>query len=96
MSTDFRKGQGGPRLRELRAETIGREPATRLDRPQSKVSKPETGRQTATTADLTVWAEATGHVEATAELHARLSGLESYTRSWRRSSLAGTTRCGML
>ncbi|GAA3718458.1 helix-turn-helix transcriptional regulator [Streptomyces tremellae] len=79
----------GARLRELRAEVTGRELAARLGWPQSKISKLETGRQTATSADLTAWAEATGHSDASAELHARLSGMESHTRSWRRQLAAG-------
>lgn len=79
----------GARLRELRTGVTGRELAARLGWPQSKVSKLETGRQTANAADLTAWAEATGHAEASAELHARLSGLESHTRSWRRQLAGG-------
>lgn len=79
----------GARLRELRAGTNGRDLATRLGWTQSKVSKLETGRQTATAADLAAWARATGHPEATAELQARLQGLESRSRSWRRHLSAG-------
>lgn len=67
----------------------GRELADRLGWPQSKISKLETGRQTATADDVTAWAAATGHPEAAAELTARLQGLESRTRSWRRQLGAG-------
>ncbi|RSS51099.1 XRE family transcriptional regulator [Streptomyces sp. WAC07061] len=91
MSTDFQQARValGARLRELRAESTGRELAARLGWTQSKVSKLETGRQTATPADLDAWAAATGHPEAADELRARLQGLESRSRSWRRQLRAG-------
>lgn len=79
----------GARLRELRAGITGRDLAARLGWPQSKVSKLETGRQTATAGDLTAWATVTGHPEATAELLARLQGMESRSRSWRRQLAGG-------
>lgn len=93
MTTDFQQARSalGARLRELRTEAgwTGRGLAAALGWPQSKVSKLETGRQTATVADLTAWAEATGRPEAAAELTARLRGLESRSRSWRRQLAAG-------
>ncbi|MFD5058271.1 helix-turn-helix domain-containing protein [Streptomyces sp. NPDC058394] len=91
MSTDFQQARAslGARLRELRAEITGRDLATRLGWTQSKVSKLETGRQTATAADLKAWADATGHPTAADELQARLQGLESHSRSWRRQLRAG-------
>ncbi|HWU08107.1 MAG TPA: helix-turn-helix transcriptional regulator [Streptomyces sp.] len=91
MSTDYQQARAslGARLRELRAEVTGRDLAARLGWPQSKVSKLETGRQTATPADLKAWAEATGHPAVAGELQARLEGLESHTRSWRRQLRAG-------
>lgn len=91
MSTDFQQARAslGARLRELRAEVTGRDLATRLGWTQSKVSKLETGRQTATAADLKAWADATGHPTAADELQARLQGLESHSRSWRRQLRAG-------
>ncbi|MFJ7159750.1 helix-turn-helix domain-containing protein [Streptomyces sp. NPDC101118] len=91
MSTDFQQSRValGARLRELRGEATGRDLAARLGWPQSKVSKLETGRQTATPADLDAWAAATGHPESGEELRARLQGLESRTRSWRRQLRAG-------
>ncbi|MFD6973549.1 helix-turn-helix domain-containing protein [Streptomyces sp. NPDC059949] len=91
MSTDYQQARLslGARLRELRAEVTGRDLATRLGWPQSKVSKLETGRQTATGADLEAWAVATGHPEAVEDLKARLQGLESRSRSWRRQLRAG-------
>ncbi|MER7664871.1 MULTISPECIES: helix-turn-helix transcriptional regulator [unclassified Streptomyces] len=91
MSTDFQQARTalGARLRELRAEQTGRDLAARLGWPQSKVSKLETGRHTATVEDLRQWATATGHPEAAPELESRLLGLESHVRSWRRQLRAG-------
>lgn len=91
MTTDYQQGRVslGARLRELRAGVTGRDLAARLGWPQSKVSKLETGRQSATPEDLRAWAGATGHPEAAEELCARLTGLESHIRSWRRQLRAG-------
>lgn len=91
VSTDHQRAREalGARLRELRAGVSGRELAARPGWTQSKVSKLETGRQTATPADLAAWAEATGQPAAAAELRSRLDGLESHTRSWRRQLRAG-------
>lgn len=91
MSTDYQKAREslGARMRELRAGVTGRELAVRLGWTQSKVSKLETGRQTATAEDLKAWAEATGHPAVAGELLSRLEGLESHTRSWRRQLRAG-------
>jgi transcriptional regulator with XRE-family HTH domain len=63
--------------------------AGRLGWTQSKVSKLENGRQTATADDLRAWATATGRPETFDELHARLRGFESHIRSWRRQLAAG-------
>lgn len=89
--SDFQQGRValGARLRELRGERTGRDLAEQLGWPQSKISKLETGRQTATAADLAAWAAATGHPEAAAELEARHRALESRSRSWRRQLAAG-------
>ncbi|MCZ0979407.1 helix-turn-helix transcriptional regulator [Streptomyces diastatochromogenes] len=91
MTTDFQQSRAalGERLRELRGPVSGREFAARLGWTQSKVSKLETGRQTATTGDVQAWADAAGQPEAAAELAARVQGLESRTRSWRRQLTAG-------
>jgi transcriptional regulator with XRE-family HTH domain len=91
VSTDFQQGRValGARLRELRAGLTGRELADRLGWPQSKISKLETGRQTASAADLVAWAEATGHPDASDELITRLQTLETRSRSWRRQLAAG-------
>jgi transcriptional regulator with XRE-family HTH domain len=93
VSTDFQHARVslGARLRELRVEAglTGRDLAQRLGWTQSKVSKLETGKQTATEEDLRAWAEGTGHPEAAAELQARLQGLESRFRSWRRQLASG-------
>ncbi|MFE4514911.1 helix-turn-helix domain-containing protein [Kitasatospora sp. NPDC056783] len=93
MSTDFQQARIalGLRLRELRAEGgfTGRQLADRLGWTQSKVSKLETGRQTATHDDLKSWADGVGQPQAAAELSARLRAFESGTRSWRRQLAAG-------
>ncbi|MFE4975181.1 helix-turn-helix domain-containing protein [Kitasatospora sp. NPDC056651] len=93
MSTDFQQARIalGLRLRELRAEGgfTGRQLADRLGWTQSKVSKLETGRQTATHDDLKAWADGVGQPQAAAELSARLRAFESGTRSWRRQLAAG-------
>lgn len=93
MSTDFQQGRLslGVRLRELRTEAAlsGRAMASGLGWVQSKVSKLETGRQTPTDADLEAWAAATGRPDAAAELKARLRGLETQYRSWRRQLAGG-------
>ncbi|MFJ9694729.1 helix-turn-helix domain-containing protein [Kitasatospora sp. NPDC101183] len=93
MSTDFQQARIalGLRLRELRAEggLTGRELAGLLGWTQSKVSKLETGRQTATLDDLEAWAEGVGQPKAKSELAARLRAFESQSRSWRRQLAAG-------
>ncbi|MEW2635585.1 helix-turn-helix transcriptional regulator [Streptomyces sp. NPDC048389] len=93
MSTDYQQGRAalGARLRELRAATslTGRAFADRLDWPQSKVSKLETGRQTATAADLRAWADAADRPDVADDLVAQLGALESRQRTWRRQLAAG-------
>jgi transcriptional regulator with XRE-family HTH domain len=91
VTTDFQQAREalGLRLRELRGGQTQRALASVLGWPQAKVSKLETGRQTATPEDLTAWATATGHPAAAEELLARLQGLETHTRSWRRQLRAG-------
>jgi transcriptional regulator with XRE-family HTH domain len=91
VTTDFQQAREalGRRLRELRAGQTQRELAAVLGWPQAKVSKLETGRQTATPDDLTSWAQAAGHPQTAEELLARLQGLETHTRSWRRQLRAG-------
>lgn len=91
MTTDFQQAREalGRRLRELRGGKTQRELADVLGWPQAKVSKLETGRQTATPEDLMAWAKGSGHPAVTEELVARLQGLETQTRSWRRQLRAG-------
>lgn len=81
----------GMRLRELRkAKSLtGAQLAGLLGWTQSKVSKLENGRQTATADDLLWWAEATEQPHVGEELTSRLAGLESHTRSWRRQLASG-------
>ncbi|MFD8980266.1 helix-turn-helix domain-containing protein [Streptomyces sp. NPDC059564] len=96
MSTDFQQARAvlGVRLRELReacpgGRLTGTALAARLGWTQSKVSKLENGRQTAAAEDLEAWAQAVEQPEAADELLARLRGLESHIRSWRRQLAAG-------
>ncbi|MFD7291096.1 helix-turn-helix domain-containing protein [Streptomyces sp. NPDC059863] len=91
MSTDYQQAREalGVRLRELRLSApegrlTGTALAYRLCWPNSKVSKLELGRQTATPEDLHQWATARGRPDAYDELRARLAGFESHIRSWRR------------
>ncbi|MFD5856764.1 Scr1 family TA system antitoxin-like transcriptional regulator [Streptomyces chartreusis] len=91
MTADFQQSRQalGRRLRELRGPRTQRDLAAILGWPRAKVSKLETGRQTAAAEDVMAWAKATGHPAATEELVARLQGLETHTRLWRRQLRAG-------
>ncbi|MFH0178864.1 helix-turn-helix domain-containing protein [Streptomyces cacaoi] len=96
MSTDYQQAREalGLRLRELRLNApdgrlTGTALAHRLGWPNSKVSKLELGKQTATSEDLQLWAEACGQPATYQELRARLAGFESHIRSWRRQLVAG-------
>lgn len=96
MSTDYQQAREalGVRLRELRlcapdGRLTGTALARRLGWVNSKVSKLELGRQTATPEDLAQWAAACGQPQAYEELRARLAGFESHIRSWRRQLVAG-------
>lgn len=96
MSTDFQRARAalGVRLRQLRGDCpggalTGTQLAARLGWTQSKVSKLENGRQTATPGDLAAWASGVGQPEAADELLGRLRGLESHIRSWRRQLASG-------
>ncbi|MFC1404859.1 MULTISPECIES: helix-turn-helix transcriptional regulator [Streptacidiphilus] len=93
MSTDFQQARVtlGARLLELRAEAglTGRQLAERLGWTQSKVSKLETGKQTATVEDLRAWAQAVGEPGSGDELVARLRGFETRYRTWRRQLASG-------
>ncbi|MFG2794028.1 helix-turn-helix domain-containing protein [Streptomyces sp. NPDC048419] len=96
MSTDYQQAREalGMRLRELRltapdGRLTGSALAQRLGWPNSKVSKLELGKQTATPEDLHQWAHACGQPASYEELRARLAGFESHIRSWRRQLVAG-------
>ncbi|MFF2721423.1 helix-turn-helix domain-containing protein [Streptomyces sp. NPDC058011] len=96
MSTDYQQAREalGARLRELRLSApegrlTGTALSRKLDWPNSKVSKLELGRQTATPEDLHQWATACGRPELYDELRARLAGFESHIRSWRRQLTGG-------
>jgi transcriptional regulator with XRE-family HTH domain len=93
VSTDFQSARIalGTRLRELRVEAglTGKELAERLAWQRSKVSRLETGKQTASAADLMAWAAAVGAPSQGPDLESRRRGLESQQRSWRRQLSAG-------
>ncbi|WP_435173608.1 helix-turn-helix domain-containing protein [Actinacidiphila sp. bgisy145] len=96
MSTDYQQAREalGVRLRELRlscpdGRLTGTALARKLGWPNSKVSKLELGKQTATPEDLEQWATACGQVASYDELRARLAGFESHIRSWRRQLVGG-------
>jgi transcriptional regulator with XRE-family HTH domain len=93
VSTDFQSARValGARLRELRVEAglTGKELAERLGWQRSKVSRLETGKQTASAADLMAWAAAVGAPSQGPDLESRRRGLESQQRSWRRQLSAG-------
>ncbi|MBT2451280.1 helix-turn-helix transcriptional regulator [Streptomyces sp. ISL-43] len=93
MSTDFQRAREalGARLRELRTEAhlTHRELAARLGWAHSKISKLETGKQTASIADLAAWAESTGFSDTLPELKNHLRRLETHYRSWRRQLAGG-------
>jgi transcriptional regulator with XRE-family HTH domain len=93
VSTDFQTARIllGARLKELRTEAglDGKGVAARLGWQRSKVSRLENGKQTATAADLSAWAQAVGRPDVTDELTRQLSGLETKYRSWRRQLTGG-------
>lgn len=81
----------GARLRELRTERglAGRDLATALSWPASKISKLELGKQTPTRDDLAAWASGVGQPSVVEELHHRLRTLESHYAAWKRQLAAG-------
>ncbi|MGW1363503.1 helix-turn-helix domain-containing protein [Streptomyces chartreusis] len=93
MSTDFQQARKvlGARLRELRTEAglTGKEFAAKVGWQQSKVSKLENGRQTATEADVETWVEAVARPDVGAELLNSLRTMETSYRSWKRQLAAG-------
>lgn len=96
MSTDYQQAREalGARLRELRTDAglTGKEFAEQLGWQRSKVSRLETGKQTATSADVEAWTLALGRPEAANELTQgvrALVRLETAQRSWRRQLAAG-------
>ncbi|MDH2391806.1 helix-turn-helix transcriptional regulator [Streptomyces sp. HNM0663] len=93
MSTDFQRARValGARLREVRAEAgfDGKGIAERLGWQRSKVSRLENGKQTPSISDLSAWALAVERPDLVDELKARLTGLETRYRSWRRQLASG-------
>ncbi|PRX48694.1 helix-turn-helix protein [Prauserella shujinwangii] len=90
---DRRRAAFGDRLRKLRARAgylTGKEFAAQLGWPQSRVSRIETGTQTATEADVTAWCEASGASDSVAaELLDELREIRIEAASWRRQLRTG-------
>ncbi|HWF81600.1 MAG TPA: helix-turn-helix transcriptional regulator [Streptosporangiaceae bacterium] len=93
--TDFQREREalGHWLSQLRrdASLNGKELASQLGWPGSKVSRIELGKQTASKADVLAWAEAVGKPEAAGELTARVTALETHYVSHRRMLAKGHT-----
>ncbi|WP_338907066.1 helix-turn-helix transcriptional regulator [Streptomyces nigra] len=93
MSTDFQQARKvlGARLRELRTEAglTGKEFAAKVGWQQSKVSKLENGKQTATEADVDAWVQAVARPDVGAELLNSLRTMDTSYRSWKRQLAAG-------
>jgi len=82
----------GARLRQLRkdADLTGEQLAGRFGWQQSKVSRIETGKQTASEADITAWAQAVGAPSAVIdELRAHLKTVQVEYETWRQQHQAG-------
>ncbi|MGH3930771.1 MAG: helix-turn-helix domain-containing protein [Pseudonocardiaceae bacterium] len=95
MTTTDGRAQFGSRLRALRedARLTGKDLAARLGWHQSKVSRLENGKQTATIEDVEAWAQA---VQASAEqvdvLIAELHGMRFEYATWKHQLRSGTAR----
>lgn len=77
------------RLRKSVPGLTGERLAAQLGWPKSKVPKLENGRQMPTEADITAWADATGHPEALPELLDLLSDAQAVHRQWRHKLRSG-------
>ena len=89
------RAQFGARLRLLRedARLTGREMAARLGWAQSKVSRLEHGRQTATADDMAAWVDAVGGGPALRDdLMADLQAMRFEYASWQRQLRAGIAK----
>jgi transcriptional regulator with XRE-family HTH domain len=87
------RAEFGGRLRRLREEAglNGKQFAVRLGWAASKVSRIETGKQTATSDDVTAWAEATGTEQSLLDdLLADLRTVRFEYATWTRQFRAGT------
>lgn len=92
---DRRRAAFGDRLRKLRARAghlTGKQFAAGLGWPQSRVSRIETGSQTATDDDVIAWCQATDTPESVvSELLAELREIRIEAASWRRQLRTGHT-----
>lgn len=91
--SDFQEARQilGARLSELRAEAgmEGKDLAAALGWQPSKVSRLQSGKQTAKAADVTAWAEAVGRLDVEPELQGLRAGVELKHRTWRRQLAGG-------
>jgi transcriptional regulator with XRE-family HTH domain len=91
---DKRRAEFGNQLRQIRARAghlTGREFARHIGWQQSKVSRIENGKQTATDSDVLEWAEATGAPESVASaLLDELREIRIEAASWKRQLNTGT------
>jgi transcriptional regulator with XRE-family HTH domain len=95
--SDFQRNREllGVRLREMRRNSrlTGSQLAERLGWAQSKVSRLECGRQTATPDDISAWVDATDcDPDLVQDLLSLLTKVESDYAVWRRELRAGTRR----
>ncbi|MFC0529004.1 helix-turn-helix domain-containing protein [Phytohabitans kaempferiae] len=95
--SDFQRNREllGVRLRELRrnARITGVALARQLGWVQSKVSRLECGKQTATREDIEAWVEATeAHPDLVQDLTSLLTNIESDYAVWRREFRSGVRR----
>lgn len=91
--SDFQEARQilGARLSELRAEAgmEGKDLAAKLGWQRSKVSRLQTGRQTAKAGDITEWTAAVGRPDVEPELQGLRAGVELKHRTWRRQLSGG-------
>lgn len=91
--SDFQEARQilGARLSELRAESgmEGKDLAAKLGWQPSKVSRLQSGKQTAKPADITEWAAAVGRPDVEPELQGLRAGVELKHRTWRRQLSGG-------
>ncbi|MFF2503480.1 helix-turn-helix domain-containing protein [Streptomyces sp. NPDC058067] len=91
--SDFQEARQvlGARLSELRSEAglEGKDLAAKLGWQPSKVSRLQSGKQTAKAGDITDWVAAVGRPDVEPELQGLRAGVELKHRTWRRQLAGG-------